>query len=55
MSFKLCVTHKVTEPQFNSWVEFAMSRNVGGAVSHRPFFLVTRLMVSRIASTLVPP
>ena len=29
MSFKLCVTHKVTEPQFNSWVEFAMSRNVG--------------------------
>ncbi|KAH0867161.1 LOW QUALITY PROTEIN: hypothetical protein HID58_074183 [Brassica napus] len=39
MSFKLRVTHKVTEPQFNSWVEFAMSRNVGGAVSHRPFFL----------------
>ncbi|CAF2118229.1 hypothetical protein HID58_008145 [Brassica napus] len=29
MSFKLCVTHEVTEPQFNSWVEFAMSRNVG--------------------------
>lgn len=55
MSFELCVTHKVTESQFNSWVEFAMSRNVGGAVSHRPFFLVTRLMVSRIASTLVPP
>uniref|UniRef100_A0A0D3D2Y3 F-box domain-containing protein n=1 Tax=Brassica oleracea var. oleracea TaxID=109376 RepID=A0A0D3D2Y3_BRAOL len=27
MSFKLRVTHKVTEPQFNSWVEFAMSRN----------------------------
>ncbi|KAL0709015.1 hypothetical protein Bca4012_015993 [Brassica carinata] len=28
MSFKLYVTHKVTEPQFDSWVEFAMSRNV---------------------------
>ncbi|WZZ37651.1 hypothetical protein YC2023_033910 [Brassica napus] len=29
MSFELCVTHKVTESQFNSWVEFAMSRYVG--------------------------
>lgn len=28
MSFNLYVTHKVTDPQFDSWVEFAMSRNV---------------------------